>query len=288
MGKDCENELREIIRETEFDIKFSYMINSEQVLNMRSIVNGRRIWNWAASIVSGGLSIAGIFVPPLLIAGLGVGVLGWIGNLLFKDYESKAKNARKVLELKLTNHINKMMNVLRKDMKNVLYEDLVKKYLNSMEVSMNEVGSSLFALSDVQHLFAKRLNDKLEETNRLVVAEALAYEGYEGLEYHINRLARIPGYAVIIVLDDGKRFPDDARNALRKLLKEPIWFVFQKDDLRSMLEQAIGKGFDRREISVERINGEPRIAHIPSLELVDEYTRNRIRLAQQLTGLLIM
>ncbi len=99
-----------------------------------------------------------------------------------------------------------------------------------MEAAMNEVISSLFALSDVQHMFAQRLNGKLEETNKLVVTKVLAYEGYEGLEYHINSLARIPGYAVMAVLDDGKRFPDDAKNSLRNLLKKQIWFVFQKKD----------------------------------------------------------
>ena len=287
LGEECENELREITRETEFDIKFSYKLNAEQSLNMHSIVNGRRIWNWATSIVSGGLTIAGIFVAsPFVIAGLGVGALGWLGNLLFKDYESKAKNARKELERKLTNHINKMMNSLCKTMKNVLYDELLKKYMNPMEATMNEVVLSLFELSDVQHKFAKGLNGKLEETNKLVVTEALAYEGYEGFE--LNNLARIPGYAVMIVLDDGKRFPDDARNSLRNLLKEQILFVFQKDNLKSMLGQAIGKGCERSEIRIQDINGEPRIAHIPALETVDAYTRNRIRMAQQLTGLLIM
>ena len=226
--------------------------------------------------------------PPLVIAGLGVGALGWLGNLLFKDYESKVKNARKELERKLTNHIDKMMNSLRKTMKSVLYDELLKKYMNPMEATMNEMVSSLFALSDAQHMFAKGLNGKLEEMNKLVVSEALIYEGYEGLERHMNSLARIPGYAVMIVLDDGKWFPDAARNALRNLLKEQIWFIFQKDDLKSMLGQAIGKGCERSEIRIQEINGEPRIAHISTLETVDAYTRNRIRMAQQLTGLLIM
>ena len=61
-GGECENELREMTRETEFDIKFSYKINAEQSLNMHTIVNERRIWNWAISIVSGGITIAGFFV----------------------------------------------------------------------------------------------------------------------------------------------------------------------------------------------------------------------------------
>ncbi len=289
LGGECENELREIARETDFDFNFSYTLYSENSLNMHKIVNGRRIWNWATTIVSGGLTIAGIFVAPAFVAaGVGVGFLGWLGNLLFKDYESKAKNARKELEKKLTDHINKMITGLRKTMKDVLYRELLKKYMYPMETAMNDVVSSLFALSQVQHTFAKQLNSKLMETNRLVITEALAYEGYEGLEYHINRIARIPGYAVMIVLDDGKRFPDDAKYALRNLLKEQIWFVFQKDNLKSMLGQAIGYRCNRNEIRIQEINGEARIAHIPMLETVDAYTWNRIRMAQQLTGLLIM
>lgn len=289
LGGECEDELREITRETEFDIKYSYKLSTEQSINMHQLIDGRRIWNWATSLLSGGLTIAGIFFAPVLvIAGLGVGGLGWLGNFLFKDYETKAKNARKELERKLTGHINKMMDGLRRSMKKVLYEELLKKYMNPMVHTMDDVISSLFALSNVQYMFANRLNGKLEDINRLVVTEALDYEGYSGLEYHINDLARIPGYAVMIVLDDGKRFPVEARNALRKLLKEQIWFVFQKDDLKFMLSQAIGRECNYNDIQIQKIKGEPRIAHISSLDKVDANTRNRIRMAQQLTGLLIM
>ena len=289
LASECENELREITREAEFDIQFSYRLSSEHSLNMRPLINGRRIWNWATSIVSGGLSIAGLFVAaPLVIAGIGVGILGWIGNLFIKDYESKAKNARIQLERKLSNHIDRMMNGLRKTMKSALYDEMLKKYMYPMERTINEIVSSLFTLSEVQHTFARRLNGKLEETTKLLTTEALTYLGFGGLEYHINDIARIPGNAVIIVLDDGKRFPDDARFSLHRLLKEEIWFVFQKDNIKSMLSQAIGKGCDRNTIRIQEINGKPRIAHIPSLDKVDAYTRDRIRLAQQLTGLLIM
>lgn len=289
LGQECENELKEITRETEFDIRFDYKLSSEKSLNMRALVNGRRIWNWATAIVSGGLSIAGLFVAaPMTIAGVAVGLAGWLGNLLFSDYESKAKNARKELERKLINHINRQINGLRRSMRTVLYGELLNKYMNPMERSMNEIIASLFALSDVQHGFAKRLCGKLKEINKLLISEALIYEGFSGLEYHVNEVARISGKGAMIVLDDGKRFPNEARTALQRILKEEILFVFQKDSIRSMLCQAIGKGCERSDIRVQDIKGRPRIAHISSLEKADEYTKNRIRMAQQLTGLLIM
>lgn len=243
LGGECENELKEIARETEYDFRFSYKLRSEQSLNMNPIVDGRRIWNWSTAIVSGGLTIAGLVVaPPLAIAGLVVGLMGFLGNWLFEDYEQQAKNARVDLEKKLTKYIDKMVDNLRVKMKDGLNKDLLEMYMHPMKDTMNDIITSMFALSRVQLMLAKRLNSKLEETNRLIVKEGLIYEGYGGLEYHINRLARMPGYAVMIVLDSGKRFPDDARNELSRLLKEQIWFVFENDSLISMLGQAIGRG----------------------------------------------
>lgn len=286
---ECENEINEITRETVFDIQFSYKMNIERSLNMHTIVNGRRIWNWATTIVSGGLSIVGLFVSgPVAIIGVGVGFLGYLGNLIFKDYELKAKDARKKLEQKLIGNIDSTMQNLQKTMSDVLKKDLLEKHMLPLQTTMKEITTSLFALSSVQYQFAKKINRKLAEVNRLIVSEAIVYEGFEGLEYHIEEVARIPGYADILVLGDGKRIPDDARIALHRLLKEDILFVFKKDNIQSMLCQAIGKGCDREDISIQIVEGEPRIARIPTLDQVDARTRNRIRMAQQLTGLLIM
>jgi glycerol-3-phosphate O-acyltransferase len=92
----------------------------------------------------------------------------------------------------------------------------------------------------------------------------------------------------MIVLGDGKRFPDEVVRKMYYLLKEKIWFAFQKDNLKSILCQAIGRGIDRETIRIQNIKEKPRIAHIPSLEMADATTKVRIRMAQQLTGLLIM
>lgn len=287
--KECKSELKEISREVDFEIKFSFMTSVDDTLKMHHIVDGRRVWNWTTSILSGGLTIAGLFTcGPLTLVGLGVAGLGVLGNLFFKDYEKKVTDARIKLERKLTSHIDKTVDKLRKRMLDVLYKDLLKGHMYSVENSLGETVKSLFALSDAQYGFARRLNDKLEETNKTTITESLAYCGFQGLEWHIEDIARIPGHAVMIVLGDGKRFPDDAVKQLSFLLKEKIWFVFKKKNLRSMLCQAIGHGIDRDSIRIQKIKDKPIIAHIPSLEAADAATRVRIRIAQQLTGLLIM
>ena len=289
LSKECESELKEISREVDFEIKFSFMTKADDTLKMRRIVDGRRVWNWTTSILSGGLTIAGLFTGgALTLIGLGIAGLGALGNFFFKDYEKKATDARIRLERKLTAHIDKTVNILRKRMLDVLYKDLIKGHLYPMVSSLSEAVSSLFALSDAQYDFAGRLNSKLEEINKTSISEVLVYSGFQGLEWHIEDIARIPGSAVIIVLGDGKRFPDDAVRQLHFLLKENIWFVFKKDNIKSILCQAIGRGIDRETIRIQKINDRPRIAHIPSLEKADAITKVRIRLAQQLTGLLIM
>ena len=86
-----------------------------------------------------------------------------------------------------------------------------------------------------------------------------AYTGYEGLEWHISNVARIPGNAIMILLEIGKRFPDDTRRDLSYLLKEQVWFVFNTNNPISILSQAIGKGCQKEDIRIQYINDQPRI-----------------------------
>ncbi len=289
LGKECEEELREISREINSEIKFSHTVFSDSSINMHMLVVGKRIWNWATTLVSGGLMIAGLFLTgPIGWIGLGVGLFGWLGSFLFSDREKKIRNARQKLEKKLSDHIDKMIVGLRKKMLDVLYNELLKKQLYPMNSTIDDVVSSIFTLSKTQQEFAVALNSKLQEINMAVIKEALAYLGFTGLEWHIASTARIPGYAMMIVLEDGKYFPDDASKALFYLLKEKVWFVFKKENVKSMLSQAIGRGCDRDTIRIQYIDDTPRIAHIPSIDTVDASTRNRIRMAQQITELLIM
>jgi len=290
LGKECEAELHEISREINAEIKFSHSVFSDHSINMHMLVDGKRIWNWTTTLLSGGLIIASLFNVwnPIGWIGLGVGLVGWLGSFLFSDRDKKVRDARQKLENKLSDHIDKMIVGLRKKMFDVLYDELLKKQLFPLSRTIDEVINSLFTLSKAQREFDIALNNKLQEINAAVINEALAYLGYEGLEWHISRIARIPGYALMIVLEDGKRFPPEASKALFYLLKEKVWFVFKKENLKSMLSQAIGRGCDRDSISIQYIEDAPRIAHIPSLDTVDASTKNRIRLAQQITELLIM
>lgn len=289
LARQCENELAEIVREVDFDVRFSYYAAEDSSLKMHRLADGRRIWTWTTSILSGGLLIADwVFAPQLKLLSLGVGSIGLLGKKIFKDYEKKVNNARRDLEEKLHDHIKKIIVDLRNKMLNTLYHGLLYKYMYPMVDNLNDAVDSILLLSDTQYKFACKLNNKLESINRATITEALAYTGYQGLEWHIEGIARIPGHAVMIALGDGKRFPEDAVNALRNVLQERVWFVFPENDLKSVLCQVIGSISDRDSINVQAINDHPRIVHISVLDNVDPDTKVRTRMAQQLTGLLIM
>ena len=289
LEKECEVELQEICREINSELKFSHTIFSDSSINMNFLIDGKRVWNWATTLVSGGLMIASLFVSgPIGWVGLAVGVVGWVGSFLFSDREKKILDARKKLENKLITNLDKMTEDLRKKMLDVLYNELLKKQLYPTLNTIDEIINLLFTLSKTQQDFAKALNFKLNEMNKVVITEALDYTGFSGLEWHINNVVRIPGNAMMIVLDDGKRFPNDARKELSYILKEQVWFIFNTKNLKSILTQAIGRRCDKDSIKIQYINDEPRIAHISNIDVLDANTYNRIRLAQQLTELLIM
>ena len=289
LGMECEEELQEICREINSQFKFSHTIFSDKSINMPFLIDGKRVWNWATTLVSGGLMIASLFAStPIGWVGLAVGLVGWLGSFLFSDREKKILDARKKLENKLITNLDKIISDLKKKMLDILYDELLKKQLYPALDAIDETINSVFTLSKTQQDFARALNSKLNEINKVVITEALDYTGFSGLECHIANIVRIPGNAMMIVLEDGMRFPNDANKELSDILKEQVWFIFNTKNLKSILTQAIGRGCEKDSIRIQYINDEPRIAHIYNFDALDANTFNRIRLAQQLTELLIM
>ncbi|NMA23569.1 MAG: GTPase, partial [Spirochaetales bacterium] len=120
LGMECEEELQEIYREINSELKFSHTVFSDKSINMPFLIDGKRVWNWATTLLSGGLMIAGLFVSgPIGWVGLAVGLVGWLGSFLFSDREKKVLDARKKLEKKLITHLNKMIKDLKKKMLDV-------------------------------------------------------------------------------------------------------------------------------------------------------------------------
>ena len=192
LANECETELREICREINFELKFSYTNFTDKSIKMPFIFDGKRAWNWATILTSGGLMIASLFVSgPIGWIGVAVGFVGWLGSFLFSDREEKIRDARRKLENKLYSYLDNMGKKLTTNMNKVLNDELINKRLEPTIVALDETINSVFTLSEIQWNFSKSLNGKLAEMNKMVVTEALAYTGYEGSEWHISNVAPV-------------------------------------------------------------------------------------------------
>ena len=285
---ECEDELRDIGREIEFDIRFSrYRLNLGKV-KARGVVDAKKVWNWTAVIVSGGLTIASLFDAPQLFAG-GViaSVIGAVGSLFFDDFEERKKRARLDMQKQLYAGIDRSISQLRKQLNGIVADKIVEQQLRPASRKISDVVSSLFDLSATQRRLARMINEQQGVLSSAVVAEALAYLGYDIADGCITRVARIPGDTTLLILADGTRLPYKLKRDLAGLLDEGIRYVFECGDVRVMLSRTIGRTCDRRNIRVEEVKGEPLIAHVKAIDDLGNEDRTGIRLGAQVTELLI-
>ena len=286
----CNDKIRELTREILNELKFSYQISSDNSLKMGKIIDGKRVWEWTTTILGGGLSIgAGIaFFMGATIAGplgwvaLGVSAIGAIGSFLFKSREKKEDEARKTLENRLRKNITSICNSLKNKMNENL-DTLINKRIVQLIKEFDRMNSVIFRLADTQKELAWNLNSNLVKLNEQIVTEAIHLIGAEGLEFHINSVARIPGVSVVIMLDNGKRFPEEESKKLRFLMNEKIRYVFYHDNKKVLISRILGKEIDRSNINIEENIG---VAHIP-LENATVAILNRVKQAQQLSEILI-
>ena len=285
---ECEDELRDIGREIEFDIRFSrYRLNLGNV-KAHGVVDAKKVWNWTSVIVSGGLTIAGLFAAPQLIAGgVVAGVIGAVGSLFFDDFEERKKKARINMQKQLYSGIDKSISQLRKQLNGIVSDKIVEQHLRPTSRKISDVVSSLFDLSATQRRLARRINEQQGTLSSAVVNEALAYLGYDIADSCITRVARIPGETTLLMLADGTRLPYTLKRDLAGLLDEGIRYVFECSDVRVMLSRTIGRSCERRNIRIEEVKGEPLIAHIRAIDELSNEARTGIRLGTQVTELLI-
>lgn len=144
--------------------------------------------------------------------------------------------------------------------------------------------NAVFRLADTQKALAWKLNGRLLDLNKKIVTEAFRLTGATGLEWWIEEVARIPNKIVMLRLADGRKLPDEKMKKLRKLVyPESVRIVFYTENKKWFLSRIMGNSIERYQISIEEKIG---VAHVPYNDS-DTDMRNRARLAQQLTRLVI-
>ena len=281
---ECEGELSEIVRQLKSELNFVDKFAGDRRISMDSIFDAKRAWNWGTAIISGGLGIAALFVSgPLGWAAAGVGLLGGVLSGLFEDREEKARKQRNKLESQLKRDVSKIERNLRKELDAWFHQDLLKEQVNVFIHELQMVMSSTLELADRQKGLAWRINKQQKELHRTLLDKTLEQLGYRNSRGLILDIARVPGQAVMFIIDPKTTFPKDMRKDLEKLLGEEVWFLANTRNKASILAQAIGHDCDRSGISIE---SKPQVAYVPVGQL-GAVGISRIRLAQQLTEIQI-
>ena len=288
--EECKKGLIEIARELQKELSFVAEFAGDKEIKMDGIFDAKRWWNWGTGGLSGGLGIAAVIIGStplgwaLGIASAVVGIGGWLISFFFDDREKKAREARQKLSDSLYKNISEMEQNLRKQLDDWFKQELMAKQVNVLLNDLGTVTSGMFDLADAQRSLAWTLNDRQKILARVLIDEAVQQSDCPEMFDSIDDIARVPGLATMFLVKAGSKIPEQAREAVEKLLGEPIWMVVNTGNIKSLLSQAIGRGCDRNKIDIEP---KLKIAHVPLNEL-NALTRSRVKLAQQLTGLHVM
>ena len=286
IGDECRDELSEIARQLKSELNFVGRFSGDRRISMDSIFDSKRAWNWGTKLLSGGLTIAALILTsgPLGLAAAVVGVIGWLFSWLFEDREAKARKQRADLENKLKSGVNKIRRNLQKQLGDWFHQDLLKKQVSVLLYEFSAITSNLFKLADSQRNLAWELNKHQKHLHRILLDKALGQLGHKDCGNLILDIARVPGQAIMLLIEPNTTFPGEVRRDLEKLLGEKVWFVVNTRNKVSILAQAIGRDCDPRKVSIE---SNIQMAHV-SVDDLDSVGISRIRLAQQLTELHVM
>ncbi len=283
---ECRTALMEIARELEAELKLVGDLAGDRKIAMDPIFDGKRAWNWGTALLSGGLVVMAVILgsTPIGWAAAVVGVAGWLVALLLEDRELKARRQRDKLEERLNKNVDNIERGLRKGLGDWFNRKLLHEQIGVLITDLGTITSGLFQLADAQRNLAWTLNREQKKLHQTLLREALKQLGHPELSDLPLDVARVPGLAIMLVIEPGTIFPGDVRSKLEDLLGERIWFVVNTGNRVSTISQAIGRDCDRRRVSVEE---HIQVAHVP-IEDLNAVVRGRIRLAQQLTELHVM
>lgn len=287
----CNNKIQEVSKELAYELDFTANIERDKTLNMHKIVDVKRIWEWTHIIVGGGLSIAAVICGiagasasgPLGWAVLATGAVGAIGSAILRGKAIKEHRQRTKLERALRNNVDKMCEDLKGQMEKNL-DKLVRMRVDDLIKDFETITSTVLLLSEEQTDLAWELNNHLLSLNKNLLEKSIQIIGKEGIQYPVSSVARIPGTCIMVAISPSKTFSNEVTEILYEMIGEHIEFMTASISDKKAVINNILKEYNCNGIKIDEFK---KIATIEKLKETPELD-NRIRLAQQLTGLMIM
>ena len=291
LKESCDEKLNDVSREVTSELNYIASLEMDNSLRMRRIIDGKKIWNWSSIVISGGLSIAAsiavlvesTLAGPLGIAAFSVMTIGSLGSFLFKSREKKEFEARKRLEKKLKENVEKNCNSLKMQIEHAFNRRIIST-IDTFTKEIDKITSIVFQLADTQKELAWKLDDHLLELNSNILEKGSNLIGASTLSNNYSRVARIPGNTSFLLLDDGMSISKEEKEDMHRLMSEIIAYNYDTDNKKILISRVLGKDIDRDLITIEDKIG---VAHINTERLTPKIY-NRVRLAQQLSKLLIV
>ncbi len=285
---ECRDELSDTSRQLKAELDFVGKFAGDRRISMDSIFDAKRTWNWFITVLSGGLVIASLILASVSLGwaaaavGLAGGLVLWL--LPFKDRKEKAQKQRAELKDKLESDVKRIGKKLKDELDNCFFQEVMEKQVRVHLDELSAMTSDVSTLADAQRRLAWTLNKRQKELNRTLLDEALGQVGHEDCGNLVLDVARVPGQAMLLLIEPGTTLPEDVHRNLEKLLQEKICCTRNTPDKAAILAQAVGHDCHSSKI---RIEPDIQTAHVPVGDL-DAAGISRIRLAQQLTELYVM
>ncbi len=165
-------------------------------------------------------------------------------------------------------------------MKKIFQEELIAKQVDPSLALFNDISNTISSISDVQKSFACSLYDKQEEINRIMIDEAASYMSISSLSSKVVHVSRLPGTCVSLCLSNisNRKVKDD----LESLIKETVYVIKYVEDLKDLISRQVGISKDKVKIEYD-YNKNPIGIHVDVDEKIDPITKNKIKMAQQLS-----
>ncbi len=283
LASDCEEKLREVFREISAELKFNEHVFSECNIEMPKIIDGKKIWGWGVTLVSGGLGVATLLgVPVVGWIALGVGVVGGLLSMLFKSKAKKIAEARKKLENKIYSSLDSQFNEIEKKLQNIFVNELIKKQTSKALSLFDDILKAMKSLSEAQSRLSNELYKKQESINTALLKEAFIYKNLEWSDVLIRRIARISGTCMAFAVVE--ELPEKVIDKMADIFPEKIFTVPFSENPVVLSSGTTGLSLAQIEI----------VGNTDTNHFIRLHTRqlspddiSRIKLAQQLTRLYI-
>ena len=239
---ECRDELSESTRQLKAELDFVGRFAGDRRISMDSIFDAKRAWNWFIIGLSSGLVVAFLVfagVPLAWVVGLWAAVT-LAGSLVpalfhFKDRKEKAQKQRAELKDKLESDVERIENDLKDKLGDCFSRGTLDEQVHAHLDELSSIVSNVSALADVQRKLAWKVNEQQKDLNRALLDEALGHLGHEDCGNLVLDVARVPGQAMLLLIEPGTTLPEDVRRNLEKLLQEKICCTRNTPDKAAIL-----------------------------------------------------